>query len=105
MYFNVADPYYFDERYPLQIQWTYYDDGFETMILQYDSHNANATLNGAYTGATPVQCTHSKTWKTVTRDLPNARFANRENSGSDFRFAVRNGWLGIKEIIISKQKN
>ncbi|MBD3266858.1 hypothetical protein GF373_09325 [bacterium] len=102
MYFNIADPFLFNTEKPIPITYTYYDDGFDHHILQYDSHDENATLNGAYKDLSPVKCGNTKEWKTIKATIPDARFVNRQNGGSDFRFAVRNGYLAIRSIHVDK---
>lgn len=54
--------------------------------MQYDSSNPKGGPHqGAYTLAGSVQRTGTGTWKTATFTVPDARFANRENGGTDFR--------------------
>ncbi|RJP21774.1 MAG: hypothetical protein C4527_22945 [Candidatus Omnitrophota bacterium] len=102
LYFSVADPFYYDDRETLTFAYTFWDEGFERHVLQYDSHDHSATLDGAYKDTALVQCANSKRWITNTIRLQDARFVNRENGGADFRFAAAGGWLAVKEIVISK---
>lgn len=102
IYFKVADPYYFDEKIKLEVEYTYWDDGFNWHRLQYDSHDRNATLSGAYKDSEMVSCTNKGQWVTKKVTLADARFVNRENGGSDFRFAVAGGWMAIRDVSISK---
>ncbi len=105
MYFSVVDPFYFDDELSLTLTYTYWDNGFDWHAPQYDSHDRNATLNGAYKTAPQVLCGHTKRWIDSTVNLRDARFVNRQNGASDFRFAVSNGSLAIKEITISKDSS
>lgn len=102
MYFNIADPYYFDLHQPLEITFSYWDDGFSTLVLQYDSHDTRATLSGAYKDATPLKCGQSRSWKNYQTRIEDARFVNRQNGGSDLRIAVQGGSLAVKEISVKK---
>ncbi|MEW6239162.1 MAG: DUF5010 domain-containing protein [Candidatus Omnitrophota bacterium] len=102
MYFNIADPFYFDEKTPITVEYTYWDSGFTWHELQYDSHDPNATLSGAYKSTAQIVSKKQSKWVTRSIRLNDARFVNRENGGSDFRFAVSGGWLAIKEVVIKK---
>ncbi len=103
MYFSVVDPFYYDNQESLTVEYSYWDEGFARHMLQYDSHDRSATLDGAYKDAAPVQCTNTKQWIKRTVRLQDARFVNRQNGGSDFRFAVLDGWLAIRDVKISKE--
>lgn len=103
MYFNIADPFAFDLDETVTVRYTYWDDGYNSHLLEYDSNDASATLNGAYTATPPVQCEQSGEWVTRTVTLEDARFVNRQNGGSDLRFAVRGGWLAIRDLAVVKK--
>lgn len=98
LYFSIADPFAYDISSPVEITYTYWDDGFSSHEIQYDSHDRNATLNGAYTSSGLVGSTGQAEWQTRTIRPDNARFANRQNGGTDFRFAIHNGLLRIRDI-------
>ncbi len=102
MYFSIADPFYFDEKESLEIEYTYWDGGHAWHQLQYDSHDPTATLNGAYKNSHQTSCRNAKRWVTNTIRLSDARFVNRENGGSDLRFAVSDGWLAIQNVTVKK---
>lgn len=103
IYFDAADPFYFDQKQPIEISIHYWDDGFNSASLQYDSHDESAAMEGAYQSKGLFQCGNSKQWVMNTLRLEDARFVNRENSGADFRLNV-NGQLAIAEITIRKMK-
>lgn len=102
MYFSIADPFLYEAYTPVKIQYRYYDNGFAWHALEYDSHDPNATLNGAYKMTQRVPCTNTKKWMTKELTLTDARFVNRENGGSDFRIAVGGGAMGIRSASVSK---
>ncbi|MDX9755245.1 MAG: DUF5010 domain-containing protein [bacterium] len=102
MYFSIADPFLFDATEPVRVTYTYWDAGFDRHVFQYDSHDPNAVLKGAYKDHAAVLCTNTNTWKTVSIELTDARFVNRQNGASDFRFAVMNGALAIKDVAVHK---
>ncbi|HPP02586.1 MAG TPA: hypothetical protein PLX83_18525, partial [bacterium] len=97
------DPFYFDDSEILVLEYTFWDEGHQRHELQYDSHDKNATLQGAYKGTSSVLCKNTKQWVTSKITLRDARFVNRQNRGADFRFAVSEGWLAIKEVTLTKE--
>lgn len=103
IYFDIADPFFFDQKQPVSITFTYWDEFFQHASLQYDSHDGSATLDGAYKTAGGFACENTHKWVMKTFRIDDARFINRENGGSDFRFAV-NGQLSISEITVKKMK-
>ncbi len=102
IYFTLADPFWFDSRGPVELTIEYLDEGAGTFQLQYDSHNRKAPLSGAYANSDTVSRGDTGTLKKHTFRLPDARFANRENGGSDFRFFVNRGRLYIRSIELRK---
>lgn len=102
MYFSVVDPFYFNQSIPLTLEYTYWDDGHHWHLLEYDSHDARATLKGAYKATQSIPCERTAKWVTKRIPLIDARLVNRQNGGADFRFAVSGGWLAIKEIKLTK---
>lgn len=102
IYFSVVDPFYYDVRQPLVLEYTVWDEGYGSIIPQYDSHDKNAVLNGAYKDAKQTACGNTKGWITYQVELNDARFVNRQNGGADFRFCVVNGWLAIKDVTLKK---
>jgi len=103
LYFSIADPFTFEEKHPMEIRVTYLDTGFSQFLLQYDSHDRKATLNGVYKDSTVVRCENSGQWKTAIFPLTDARFVNRQNGASDFRLAIFAGSLAVSEISVRKR--
>ena len=80
-YFDVNDGYVFQGNKPNQtFVVDYYDKDTGTLTLQYDS-----VAGGAYKTGPSVVLTNTNTWKTVTWQVTDAYFGNRENNGADFR--------------------
>lgn len=80
MYFRVDDSIAFDGSFAACLQVEYFDAGSGGFALQYDS------TGSAFAPGGQVQRTGSQTWKTASFELlGDARFANRQNGGSDFR--------------------
>ena len=98
VYFNADDGFLFDEPgVALRIEIEYFDEGFATFSLEYDSSDARASV---YEGAFKlhdqvVHCGGSKEWKQAIFDIADGRFANRGNR-SDFRLAVQDGELAVR---------
>ncbi len=101
IYFNIADPYAFDIEQDIVIGVEYWDDGFESFSLQYDSWDGKATLDGAYKSTGEISCGNTKKWILKQFHLEDARLTNRQNGGSDFRFRV-NGTLSIHRVEASR---
>ena len=101
MYFGLDDEIASDGYYVARVEVEYLDEGTESFGLQYDSNDCTATLNGAYDSAGDVQRTGTGTWKTATFDLPDARFANRENGGSDLRLGAGGSTLTVHRVTVT----
>ena len=54
-------------------------------------------------GHQSVPCGQSGEWKTARIKLEDARFVNRQNAGSDFRFAIFGGQMAIHEVRVIKE--
>jgi hypothetical protein len=91
MYFRLDDRLALDGYYVARIDVTYLDEGTSRFELQYDSNDCAAPVNGAYKSGPSVTKTGTGGWKTATLEVPDARFANRENGGSDFRLSAGAG--------------
>jgi hypothetical protein len=85
IYFQLASGVAFDGNFQATFTVNYYDSGTGTWVLEYDSNDTSATLDGAYTLAATVTNGNTNTWKTLTATVDNARFDHRENGGADFR--------------------
>lgn len=105
MYFSIADPYLYDTHAPVTLIYTYYDDGFVWHTLEYDSHDSSATLNGAYKATSRIQCRNTKKWITRELSIDDARFVNRENGASDFRFSVGGGSMAIQSVVVKNEES
>ncbi|MGQ9665813.1 MAG: DNRLRE domain-containing protein, partial [Anaerolineae bacterium] len=83
MYFKIDDGYLYGGTNTATVRVTYYDQGTDTWELQYDS------ASGAYKSAGVVQKTNTGRWLTREFVLTDARFANSQAGGSDFRLDCR----------------
>jgi len=103
LYFDIADPYYYDHRGTITMQFTYWDAGREPIVVHYDRvSDAGSPADRYRPCPQTVTRTDTKTWKTAILQLTEARCANGQNGGADFRFHSPNDDLAIREIEVSK---
>lgn len=101
MYFDIADRFLFDiDGTPVEVGIEYLDRGTGTFVLQYDSHNPAGDVNGAYMNATPIPLQDTGEWKWAKVTLTDARFANRQNGGTDFRLTARSQELVVRTVYV-----
>jgi len=71
----------------MEIEMEYFDTGAGDVALDYDSTDVHSADEGAYKRpANVIHRTNSGGWQKVHFRINDARFANRENGGADFRF-------------------
>jgi hypothetical protein len=86
-YVNVSDDYLFNsDQYNVDVAIEYYDEGNGSFLLQYDAQTAEFKDGSKFT------YTDSKSWKTQTFHLSDAKFANRTH-GTDFRISIEGGGI------------
>jgi hypothetical protein len=74
-------------RAKLEIDLAYFDAGSGEIGLDYDSTDPQAPLGGAYKNYPySIHLMNTSTWKLARFWVNDARFANRQNGGADFRF-------------------
>jgi hypothetical protein len=98
IYFAVADDFVKEPKTPVEVEIEYLDQGTGIVGLDYDSYDASAPINGAFKSAPTFTCTNTGKWLTHTFVLPDARFANREHRGSDFRLTAQGQDLRIRRV-------
>jgi hypothetical protein len=97
LYFDVADPYTYDQRGDLHVCVTYFDAGAGEIVVQYDSTAETGALLDRYREGGRVRLTDTRTWKTAALKLPGARCANGQNAGADFRLEAP-GELAVRSV-------
>jgi len=103
LYFDVADPYYYDHRGTLTLRVTYFDAGREPIEIQYDSVQETGALADRYKPHPQrIPRADTRTWKTATLTLPGARCANRQNGGADFRLQSFGSELAVSRVEVTK---
>ena len=103
IYFDVADPYYYDHRGTLALTFTYFDAGRDPIEVQFDSIRESGSIEDRYLPGSSVITRHNtRTWCTATLMLPGARCANRQNGGADFRFSSPGSGLALSGVEVTK---
>jgi len=98
IYFAVADAYLREPKQPVEVGVEYLDQGAEPFGLDYDSTDGTAPVKGAFKSAAPCQRTNTGEWKTHAFVLPDARLANREHLGADFRLWAQREDLRVRRV-------
>ena len=70
--------------------------------MQYDSTESTRAHQGAYKGTRRLLRSGQDRWQTHVFRLSDARFANRQNGGADFRIAAWGSDLLVAEVIVRK---
>ncbi|MFO0892000.1 MAG: DUF5010 domain-containing protein [Isosphaeraceae bacterium] len=100
MYFQVDDDFKWARAMNATVEVEFLDDG-SALSLEYDSHDPKATLHGAYTPCVRHSISEgSKTWKTATFRLEDARLDNRQNAGADFRLCVPGSNVAVRRVVV-----
>ncbi|MEZ6195065.1 MAG: hypothetical protein R3F20_04940 [Planctomycetota bacterium] len=72
------------------------------IALQYDAWDRSGTLDGRYKKAPAHRCGELPRRRRLVWTLPDARFSNRQNGGSDFRLSVRGADLEILGVKVRR---
>ena len=97
LYFNVDDKYLFDVDLPVRVTVEYYDLGTRQFLVKYDSSDSGAHWHGTHKRSERINRTDTKTWKTHTFNLPDARFANRTH-GADLALYAEREDLNVSSV-------
>ncbi len=104
LYFAVADQFLREPKRPAEVAVEYLDQGTAPFGLDYDSTDESAPIKGAFKSAPEHRRTNTGEWKTALFTLPDARFANREHMGSDFRLWGRQDDLCVRRVEVRLAK-
>ena len=96
LYFQVSDHLAFDCDADFELLVT--RSTGKPLELHYDSRDRFAPLDGSYRSLPPVALSSDGTWSVDRYVLSRARFANRQNGGSDFRFVAGPGSASIRSV-------
>ncbi len=80
MYFNVDSSFIYGGSTSVQIKITYLDNFNGNWWLEYDASGSQV-----YKPTTKITNLNNNTWRTITINIPDAGFTNRQNGGMDFR--------------------
>ena len=94
----MADAFIREPKSPVEVEIEYLDNGNNPVGLDYDSTDTTALVQGAFKSAPEFNRTNTGEWKTHVWTLPDAKFANREHDGTDFRVYGRVDDLHIRKI-------
>ena len=99
VYFQVSDHWKF-ETPPIDLHLTVITRQKVSLNVEYDSHDEDASVGGAYTPATRIGANESHLHRFR---LPEAMLANRQNNGSDFRLVIFGPDLEIQSGELAEQ--
>jgi hypothetical protein len=105
LYFQVDDGFYFERPQPVRIDVTYFDEGLDLIVLEYDAAPAASDWNAdtMYSSVDLPVRTDPKQWLTASVELRDARFCGHQNGASDFRLATVNGQsLTVSQVVVTK---
>jgi len=102
LYCEVDDDFYFEPSGPVTVTLECLDEGGGNVGVTYDSTDVRAHLAGAYTAAPSIPRGDTGKWRAFQFRLPDARFANRQNSFTDFRVSAGGTRLRLRRVTISK---
>jgi hypothetical protein len=102
LYFDVDDAFHAPGGV-VEIELEYLDTGSGRIVLEYDSTDARAPHQGAYTPHRRTLTRAGTTeWRTATFSIPNARFAGSQNAGADFRFYNSGADLRVRAVRVKR---
>ncbi|MBI3923226.1 MAG: hypothetical protein HY318_17530 [Armatimonadetes bacterium] len=88
IYFAVADEFVYDTTEAVEVVVEYLDSGTDTFALHYDSRAPGEhPVGGPFKAAERVRKTGTGEWRRHVFRLKDARFANRQHLGADFRLS------------------
>ena len=99
LFFDVADDYLFNTNVPVRVTVEYHDSGKGRFRFRYDSADTTALDHGVHKQCEYVRKRNSNTWKTVTFELPDAKFAKR-CMGADFAICSY-AWGNKEDVYVS----
>lgn len=104
VYFDVDDAFFFQDDETVDIEVEYFDGAKGTLVLEYDSTDANAPHRGAFKSREVAALRGANEWRTARLRLEDAAFSGRGNGG-DFRFSASPGDLVLAKCIVRKSSS
>ncbi|MFQ6131418.1 MAG: hypothetical protein ACE5R4_05245 [Armatimonadota bacterium] len=84
LYFALDDVRFPPGEHSVAVLVKYFDEGRGQFIIEYDS-TAGDDIESQYKDTRACRLANTREWKEHTFHLPDAKFANRQNEGADFR--------------------
>lgn len=104
LYFGIADEFASRVRGSYRVRVRFIDGGRGKVALQYDSWDRSSTLDGRYRSAPRHRRGGLLRERSVTWILPDARFSNRQNGGTDFRLRLQGDDFELLEVSLEAFK-
>jgi hypothetical protein len=98
IHFAISDEFMKEPASPVEVEIEYLDKGADMVSLDYDSTDPTAPINGAFKSAPGIPKTNTGQWKKAIFKLNDAKFANREHQGSDFRIYGSKEDLHVRRV-------
>lgn len=103
LYFDADDEFCRSHRGRLTIAIEFREPGNGQIMLEYDSTDPRAPVEGAYKLALPTASRGQGTgWRRVSWDLPDARCAGSQNGHADFRLVVQGDPLEVRGVTVHR---
>jgi len=103
MYFDVLNDFIFAEPTEVVVTVDYFDDAAGALGLNYDSTDLTGGLEGRFRGTFNVEFLNTNTWKTVTFEIDDAYFGNRQHDNfADFRIGGPVQDVCIAQVTLSR---
>jgi hypothetical protein len=104
LYFDVYEDFIYSQPSQVEIAIDYFDEGTAPIALQYDSteDKDGHSMAAIYKHMPVAKLQNTLTWRTASVLLPDARFGNRENLGTDFRLHIEGADLTVARVLVRK---
>ena len=102
LYFGIADEFAHGTAKSYQVEVEVFGGGQGKITLQYDSWDGAATLKGSYKSTPQHSREGPERVRKLVFTLPDARFSNRQNGGSDFRLAMSGATLRVMSVTVRR---
>lgn len=104
LYFSVDDGFYFERPETVKLSVEYFDEGFEPIYVEYDRQPCGAKNDNrlAYSQVLLERRQNTMQWRTAVIELADARFANHQNDGADFRLVTGRSPLTVHSVVLEK---
>lgn len=105
LYFQVSDHLLFDgdADCELEVEVVAGEGKQLALAVEFDSRDATATLQGAYTRARETGTDAPRVFVHRSFALPRARFANRQNGGADFRLVLPDRAAVVRRVTLFRR--